>query len=492
VNDLYPQISASLFQTLPILVLIVAGIGVLVADVLLPRASRWLLSWLSLLGVALAFIALDFVVGPAGREALPLHSYFGVLRSNYLVFLAQNVILAAGAFVILISPRYVGERRIPLGEYYGLLLLAVMAMLALAASTELLTVFLNLELLSITLYVLTGIENRNLRSGEAAFKYFLLGSFAAAFLLLGIAFVFGATGETRYDAIRQVLVDGTAQPRLLAIGFCLMLVGFGFKLSLAPFHMYAPDVYEGAPTTTASLIATGTKVAGFAALFHLIELAAAWSDAAGGLWLALYAVALASMIVGNVGAVVQPNIKRMLAYSSIAHSGYTIVPMVVMLQRPDLIADARDAVAYYMLAYTVMTLLAFGVPAVLGPAGESRIAQYAGLHRRSPMLACVMALAMVSLMGIPPTIGFFGKFQLFAVAVQGDHIWLAVLGVLASVASVYYYLRVIVTMYMEEPATAGEELESRRLDGVNAFALTACSVCVFLFVVFQSLYLFGV
>jgi NADH-quinone oxidoreductase subunit N len=358
---------------------------------------------------------------------------------------------------------------------------------------------LNIELLSITLYVLAGIEKHNLRSTEAAFKYFLLGSLAAAFLLLGIAFVFGATGELRYDAIaRAIAGGGVHEPPFLAAGLALMLVGFGFKLTLAPFHMYAPDVYEGAPTPVAAAIATGSKVAALAAFFPLVRLAAGWADLPRGVWLALYAIAVASMVIGNIGAVVQPNLKRMLAYSSVAHSGYAIVPMVVMLGaagRSDLAAlteDARDAVAYYLLAYTVMTLLAFGVAASIGPAGETRIANYAGLIRRNPGLAFMMMMAMISLLGIPGTVGFFGKLQLFSVAVEGHHIGLAIVGVLASVASAYYYLKVVVTMFMQEPAEGGEAPAPAAIEGVNYLALGVGTICLFVFAFLPALYLFAV
>jgi len=488
-EQLIPHVIESLIGTGPLLIMIFGAMAVLVADVLLPRDRRPLLSVISLVVVALAFWDLHMVGSPGGSGSESY--YFGALRANSLVFLAQNVILGGAFFLILIAPRYLDGKRIPLGEFYALLLIAVTAMLALAASTELLTLFLNIELLSITLYVLVGIENRNSHATEAAFKYFLLGSVAAAFLLFGIAFVFGATGQTRYDRIAEVIAaGGIVQPAFLAIGLGLMLVGFGFKLSLAPFHMYAPDVYEGAPTPIAAAVATGSKVAALGALFHLIELASGWSDAPAGLWAALYAITLISMIVGNVGAIIQPNFLRMMAYSSISHSAYAVVPMVVLLRRPDLLIDARDAVGYYMLAYTIMTLLAFGVATILGRQGEGRIASYAGLGRRAPLLAALMALAMLSLLGIPPAVGFFGKLRLFAVAVEGGHYWLAVIGVLSSVASAYYYLRVIVTMYMQEPAE-GAEPAIPTLDRVNAVALSVCSACLFVFAIFQGVYLFG-
>lgn len=487
------NIIQSLAWTSPLLVIIFAALAVLVADVFLAHDRRWLLAPITMGGIVLALITLYLVTPPLSKEytmasmfeAMP--AFAGVLTQNKLVFIAHNVILGGALFLVLIMPPYIEERKLPHGEFYAVFLFAVMAMMALAASTELLTLFINIEMLSICLYVLTGIEKRNARSSEAAFKYFLLGSIAASFLLLGIAFVFGATGELRYDRIAAVLAGGRIlDPIFLTAGLVLMLVGFGFKLTLAPFHMYAPDVYEGAPTPIASTIATISKVAGLSAFAHLVFVVAQWTEPARGVWVALYAIVAISMVIGNIGAIIQPNIKRMLAYSSIAHSGYTAIPFVVVLMRPDLMPAAFDAVCYYLIAYTLMTLLAFGVAGSLGQRLEGPIEQYAGLYRRSPLLAVAMAIAMLSLLGMPPTVGFLGKLQLFSVAVAGDHLWLAVLGVLASVASAYYYLRVIVVMFMREP---GIEVTERPLvlDGRNYVALSICAIFVF-FLALMPLY----
>jgi NADH-quinone oxidoreductase subunit N len=480
----------SLWLAAPIVALLAAGLAVLVADLLLPTEHRGALGFMAITGLVLAFV-MHHVVGSSDGTM-----FMGAMTQGYLPFLAQNVILGGGLFIALISPSYIERREVPHGEYYALLLFGISSMMALAASTELLTLFLNVELLSITLYVLAGIEKHNLRSTEAAFKYFLLGSMAGAFLLMGIAFVFGATGEMRYDAIAAAIAAGNIhEPLFLSAGLILMLVGFGFKLTLAPFHMYAPDVYEGSPTPISAAIATISKVSVLAAFFPLIVLASGWGGMPTGVWAALYAVAIASMAIGNIGAVVQPNIKRMLAYSSVAHSGYAIVPMVVLLDAggadPLLAENARNAVAYYLLAYTVMTLLAFGIAASIGPKAETRIANYTGLARRNPLLAVMMAVAMLSLLGAPPTIGFLGKFQLFAVAVQGGHIWLAVLGILASVASAYYYLRVVVTMFMQEPAADEETPAPAVLEGSNTLALSVGTLCVFIFAILPSWYLFA-
>ena len=444
----YEHVIESLWLTLPLLVLLATGLAVLAADVLMGRSRPAALPWIAGGGVAAAVWALwEVGVGDA-----PRYAFSEALVLDRVTFMADNVILGATLFLVLVSPRWLEGRWVPHGEYYALVTLAAMAMMALGRSAELLALFINFELLSITFYVLVGMEKRNERSSEAGFKYFLLGSFAAAFLLFGIVFVFGATGGmTRLSDIGGALADGAFEPRLMALGLALMLIGFGFKLTLAPFHMYAPDVYEGAPTPIAAAVATGSKIAGFIALLRVVQTVSVWS-APAGVWMAFAAVVVASIVVGNVGALVQPNIKRLLAYSSIAHSGYAMIPLVVILARPDLAALAGDAVVFYMLAYSVMTLLAFGVVGTMGAAGEERISAFAGLGRRAPWRAAAMALAMISLIGFPPTAGFFGKLAVFGVAVAGGLYTLAIIGVLASVASVAYYLRVVVTMYMEEPA----------------------------------------
>ncbi len=490
-NNFIPQIIHSLKLTSPLLVLIFVALAVLTADVFIARAERWKLALLSMFGVGLAFIAL-YWTKPAGPMSINYQdfAFSGTLQANYLTFLVQNVILGGTLFLILISPHYLENRAIEHGEYYALLLCASLGMMALTMSAEMLTLFLNIELLSITLYILTGIEKNNIRSSEAAFKYFLLGSFAAAFLLLGIAFIYGATGETRFDRIAEVLKNNQlTNPLFMSVGLSLLLVGFGFKLTLAPFHMYAPDVYEGAPTPIAAAIATGSKAAAFTAFYHVVAMTVSWAALPHGLWLAFYAVVAVSMIIGNVGAIVQPNLKRLLAYSSIAHSGYTLVPLVVVLKHPELLGEARLAIAYYIMAYTLMTLLVFGIASTLSPLGGSKISHYAGLGRRFPALAGLMTLALISLLGAPPTVGFFGKVRLFSIPVEGGHIGLAVLGVLASVASAYYYLRIIVTMYMQESSAEADD-RTLTADGPNYVALIVTAVGIVVFAIFPGLYLF--
>jgi len=325
-----------------------------------------------------------------------------------------------------------------------------------AAATDLIVFFLALEVMSIAVYALAGIWRRQLRSSEAALKYFISGAFATGFLLFGIALLFGATGSTQFAVIQQKLATGTPELRGLAtVGMALLLVGFGFKVAAVPFHFWAPDVYEGSPTSITALMAVGVKAAAFASFARV------FNDALGPLlpeWQEVVAVlALLSMVVGNILAVLQTNIKRMLAYSSIAHAGYLMVGLVAVKE------NGGAAVLFYLLAYTLMNLGAFAVVVAVGRRGEpnERIEDYAGLGFRYPSLGLAMSIFMLSLAGFPPLVGFAGKLYIFSAAVHAGYTRLAVLGVLSSVVSVYYYLGVLVKMYMVEGSTIIDSPSSR-------------------------------
>lgn len=473
----------------PAIVVALTAMAVLVVDLIKGKSARPMLPFIAAGGLIVALATLN-VFGRVADE--PVFAFYNCLRFDAMTYIAHNAILGISIFLIFISPLYLQDRLIPNGEYYALMLFAAMGTMVLASSNELLTLFLNFELASFTLYILTGLEKENLRSTEAAFKYFLTGSYAAAFLLFGIALVFGAIGSTHFNDINAALSGAggapapvAQHPLLLMAGFSLMLVGLGFKMTLAPFHMYAPDVYAGAPTPVAGAIATISKVGVIVAFFNLFRLIAAWAEMPPALYYIFYGITILSILIGNLGAVVQPNIKRLLAYSGVAHSGYVMIPVVAALTDRSLLPDAEHALTYYLIAYALMTVLAFGVAASLGPQGESHIDRYAGLARRSPFLAAVLALSMISLTGIPPTVGFVGKFYLFSVAVNAELYFLAIFGVLASVASAYYYLRVIVKMFMEEaPAAKAEPVQ---IESLNAVVLLAASAGVFLFAIFPAL-----
>jgi NADH-quinone oxidoreductase subunit N len=377
---------------------------------------------------------------------------------------------AVAAVAVLQSWDYIKRTRINHGEYYALLLSATLGMILMAASSDLITIFLGLELMSLALYVLVGFRRARLDSSEAALKYFLLGAFASGFLLYGIALLYGATGTTNLGRMALFLADSPMLGNpMLVMGGLLLLVGFGFKVAAVPFHMWTPDAYEGAPTTVTGFMSAGAKAAGFAALLRVVIVAL------GGLqteWRPLLSwIAILTMTVGNVTALLQTNMKRMLAYSSIAHAGYLLVAVAAGG------LDGGSAALFYLAVYSVMNLGAFGVLALLGREQEERVllSDLAGLGVRHPALAAAMTLFMLSLGGIPPTAGFMGKVYVFGVAVKAGLVPLVIVGVLNSVVAIFYYLRVTVAMYMQEPQ--GEPVEvawatPAVIAGVAAVALT--------------------
>jgi NADH-quinone oxidoreductase subunit N len=421
---------------LPALIVLGAGVLVLLLDLLPPRDSKAHLGGVALAGILGALLA---TIVQWGTEARAFRDM--VLLDNYALFF-DLVIGYAAALIIMLSMDYLGRTGAESGEYYGLMLFAVAGMMLLASAGDLIVVFLALELMSLSLYVLAGLFKTRLTSGEASMKYFLLGAFATSFLLYGIALIYGATGSTNLDRIAAAARGGDP---LLLVGLAMLLVGFGFKISSVPFHMWAPDVYEGAPTSITALIATGSKAAAFAALIRvlMVALRGAQPDWSALLW----GLAALTMTVGNVVALAQSNLKRMLAYSSIAHVGYMLMGLVAGG------TPGAGAVLFYLLAYTFTTIGAFGVIGLCVRTGEEavNVGDYAGLARRHPLLAATLALFLLSLVGIPPLAGFVAKFYLFGSAVRAGYLWLTVLAVLNSAVAAYYYLRVIVVMYMREP-----------------------------------------
>lgn len=422
---------------LPSLIVTVTGILVLFWDLWMKEEERSLLAWLGLTGLLVAGV-LSVMLWGRNESA-----FNGMLALDaYALFFNMVFCLAAG-MTLLMSLHYLETVNIRPGEYYSLLLFATVGMMLMAAATDLLVIFLGLETMSIAVYVLAGIWRQRLQSNEAALKYFLLGAFASGFFLYGVALVYGATGSMQLSKIAAHVGAHGSSP-LLLIGVALLIVGFGFKVAAAPFHVWTPDVYEGAPTTVTAFMAVGVKAAAFAAfarvfLHTLGPLHGEWQ---GILWI----LAVLTMTVGNVTALVQRNIKRMLAYSSIAHAGYLLVAMVA---GKDL---GGAALMYYLVAYGLMNLGAFAVVLAVGRQGEpnEELSDYAGLGFRYPALGMAMTIFMLSLTGVPPLVGFTGKFYIFSAAVKAGYIWLAVIGVLNSVVSAYYYIRVVVNMYMQE------------------------------------------
>jgi len=422
---------------LPMLVVTGTGLLVLILDPLLSPERHGRLALLSLLGIVAAALAQLF------RWQQPEVAFGGMLAADAFGQFFSLLFLLVGGLTILISMPYVRRTGMDHGEYYALLLFSVLGMMLMAGSLNLVTIFLGLETLSIALYILAGFLRGQLKSNESALKYLLLGAFASGFLLYGIALVYGATGSTDLRMIAKVVASGKlASPMWFTIGAGLLIVGFGFKVASVPFHMWTPDVYEGAPTSVTAFMIAGTKAAAFAAFVRVLmtalpALAPDWSKV---LWL----LAVLSMTVGNVVAIAQSNIKRMLAYSSIAHAGYLLVALVAASRL------GNASVLFYLVAYTFMNLGAFAVVIALARRDGERtsIEEYAGLGWKYPFLGAAMALFMFSLAGIPPTAGFMGKFYVFSAAIQANYVGLAIIGVLNSVISVYYYLRITVVMYM--------------------------------------------
>ncbi|NIO71130.1 MAG: NADH-quinone oxidoreductase subunit NuoN [Anaerolineae bacterium] len=422
----------------PHIIIVITALVVLLADLFTSKKS--ILAYLSLLGIIVAAVVSWYIWD--GTD--PMFQTMAV-ADGYSLFL-NLVFLVTAALSVLISINYLVREGMNYGEYYALLLLATGGMMLMGSATDLMTVFLALEILSISLYVLAGFNRADLKSGESALKYFLLGAFASGFLLYGIALIYGATGTTNLAAIVDFLTGtGTTSGTYLFIGLGLLLVGFSFKIALVPFHMWTPDVYEGAPTSVTAFMSVGAKAAGFAALGRLLLYAfptLLWDWA----W-ALAALSILTMTLGNLAAIAQTNVKRMLAYSSIAHAGYILIGIIAANEA------GIAGVLFYLLAYAFMNVGAFAVVIAVGREGEPNLelSDYAGLGSRQPLLAAAMTVFMFSLAGVPPLAGFFGKFYMFSAAVQAGFVGLAIIGVLNSVVSAFFYLRVIVHMYMREP-----------------------------------------
>jgi NADH-quinone oxidoreductase subunit N len=427
----------------PALVLAVTAVIAMLLDLLPPRDRKDHLAFVGLAGV---IVSLVVTLRMWGADTRAFHGM--VAMDGYALFFNLIIGYATG-LVLLLSVDYLRRQRMESGEFYILVLLAAVGMMLMASATDLIVIFLALETMSLALYVLAGFSRARIEAGEASMKYFLLGAFASGFFLYGIALVFGATGSTNLDRISAAIAAGAGRDPLLVIGAGLLMVGFGFKISSVPFHLWTADVYEGAPTAVTAFIATGSKAAAFAALIRVVTASARavqldW----GGLF---WALAVLTMTVGNVIAIAQQNVKRMLAYSSIAHVGYMLVGVVAGG------ALGNGSVLFYLLVYTFTTAGAFGVVLLLERDGHEAVSfsDYGGLAARHPMMALALSIFLLSLIGIPPTAGFVGKFYLFGAAVRAGYVWLAVIAALNSAVATYYYLRLIVYMYMREPEAGG-------------------------------------
>ena len=429
-----PQ-GADYVRVLPEIILSVFGMIVMVLEPLLDeKTGQKILGLIAFVGAAAGLGATWFMAQAPGL------AFWNMIRvDGFSVFFHALVIAIAGV-VILSSYEYMAVQRIRAGEYYALILFGTVGVALMSSAVELVLIFIALEISSISSYVLAGFRRHEAASAESSLKYFLLGSFATAFFLYGVAMMFGATGSTNIDLIAQALQAGPI-PLLAFVAVALMFVGLGFKVAAAPFHIWTPDVYEGAPAPIVGFMSTAPKAAAFAVLLRVVFVI----NVHAIFWVIWIAAAL-SMTLGNVGAFVQDNVKRLLAYSSIAHAGYVLVAFAAA---PEL---GTSAVMFYTAAYAAMNLGAFAVVSHFANAGERYVTleDYEGLGRSSPLLAATLTIFLLSLIGIPMTGGFFAKFYVFSAAVKANLIWLTIIGVLNSGVGAYYYLRIIVMMYMRE------------------------------------------
>ncbi len=460
-----------LVTLLPELILVALVLVVITVDLFLSRENKWLLTPLTVAGLILAGAAC-VVVWDINET---VYSGFYVVDDLSVFFKAATILI--GIISALFAPAYLMARRIPLGEFYMILVSALLGMCVLASSSDLITVFLGLELMTMPSYLLTGLHKTDRYSNEGGLKYFLLGSFASAITLFGISWLYGLTGTTNIAEIAALVEGRMGGALLVSIGF--LLVGGTFKIAAVPFHYWTPDAYQGAPTPITGFLSVGPKLGAFALLIRVFGEALAPVSAD---WLGIFLVlTVLTMTVGNVVALVQVNVKRMLAYSSIAHTGYIMVGVAAFANAPNPEAAAQgiESVLFYVLGYAVMNIAAFAVVAMLQR--DTRrfggLNSFAGLASRSPARAAAMGILMLSLTGIPPTVGFFAKLYVLLAAVDAGLVWLAVILVLNAAMAAFYYLRVVVYMYMRDPEPDPAPIDTYPF-GSLALALSVAGVLV--------------
>ena len=477
---------ADYMRILPELVLTVFGALIMLAEAFYKgRESRKPLGILAFVGAMLAFAASVYQSHYMG------YGFFGLVRVDHFSIFFHAVICVVSAFAILASLDWVDDQIDRMGEYYALILLGTVGMVLMSSAVELVLIFVALEISSIASYVLAGFRRRSASSAESALKYFLLGSFATAFFLYGVALIFGGVGTTNIGSIAFAIANG-ARPAVVAgalqfvpinlglvyAAVALMFVGIGFKVAAAPFHVWTPDVYEGAPSPVVGLMSTAPKAAAFAVLLRIFFAA----GTPGWFWM-VWVVAALSMTLGNIGALVQNNVKRLLAYSSIAHAGYLLVAFVgFRATDPHATQLGITAAIFYACSYAFMNLGAFVVVSqIAGPEERfTSLDDLAGLARRSPVLAATLTIFLLSLIGIPLTGGFFAKFYVFSAALQGKLVWLTIIGLMNSAVAAYYYLRVIVVMYMREPAGNVDAPMPEVSSGISIALICTAAITIFL------------
>jgi len=482
-----------LASILPALALIAGAFLVVAAGTLVrPEKRQGISEFICYFALAFALATVFYKISSSSKMAETvgmIPSFNGAVKLDDLaLFVTLTVIAATGLAVVLSADAMKGQEAAH-GEYYGLLLLSAAGMMLLAESLDLITFFIALEVLSLALYALSGLYRRDARSNEASIKYFVMGAFASGFVLYGMALLYGATGTLSIPEIGRVLQSVPHAPSLVAPGFVLLTIGLAFKVGAVPFHQWVPDVYEGAPTAVTAFMSVAVKAAGFGAVVRVLLTAGSSASATWGQ--VIWGIAIATMVIGNLLAIGQSNVKRMLAYSSIAHTGYVMAGLTALRQQAasnPMLRDAGAAAMYYLFVYTFMTLGAFAflIYAGRGDKDAEEIGDFAGLAKRKPWAALAMTVFMVSLAGIPPTAGFFGKFLLFKAMVAAQEYTLVIVGVLSSAVSLYYYLRVVVYMYMKpEP----EGSETPRLGFNSALVVFACAAFTLALGILPSRYL---
>lgn len=468
--------AADLFLVLPELLVVMAACIVFVLDPVLRASDKDGLVWLSLgtLAVCMGLTASHIQAPATIFSGLVVIDAYGAFWKLLLYFVT--------GLTILLSHSYLKEEQLYFGEYYGFVLLSLSGMMVMVSSADLLTLYLGTELMSLSLYVLAGLKRSEPRSLEASAKYFVLGAFSSGILLYGISLLYGATGSTRLPEIAAAISGRNLDDPLLLFATILLTVGFGFKLAVVPFHMWTPDVYQGAPTSVTAFMAVASKAASFGAFLRV------FMEGLGGLkanWSAMFLLlCLATLILGNVLALVQTNVKRMLAYSSIAHAGYALIGVVATGHMEN--SSGIASVLLYLTLYAFMTFGAFAIVAMLRKGGIEGvdIEDFTGLAKRHPVAALLMLIFMVSLAGIPPTAGFIGKLYVFMSAVEAGLPWLAAVALIFAVISAYYYLRLVMVMYMREPS----DLSSTSPRMVMSPALSIVLACAVAGVVIFGIY----
>ncbi len=466
------QLLTDSLNTAPITGMVILSLIVVMINALKkePLATEY---WVSLVGIVIN-IGLAVWVFPERGTA-----FSGSVMTGGYASVTAIIFLTAAALTIMLARVYIDKIGANFGEFFHLILFVTTGMMSFAAGLDLLVTFVGLELMSIPLYVLAGITRRNLKATEAALKYFLLGAFSTGFFVYGIGLIYGMTGTTKILDIAQNINAYSSEP-LFMVGAGLMLVGFAFKVGAVPFHMWVPDVYEGSPTMVSAFMSTGVKAAAFSAL--LLVFTATFDFMHSSINTVVAVLSVASMVIGNIVALSQKNFKRMLAYSSIAHAGYMLIGIT---------AGGGVSIAgvlFYLVAYMLTNLGAFGIASFIENSDQTGtdIDDFRGLYQRHPALAVILGVFMFSLIGLPPFAGFFGKYYIFVAAIENGYTWLTIVGVITSMISVYYYLRVVVVMFFQPE---GEQVQTARFGREGAFALAVAAAGVLLIGVFPSVVL---